>query len=287
MKKLMDLHSHSTYSDGTSTPEELVSLAKKIDLSAIALTDHDTIDGVGEFLELCKEHDIEGITGVEISTLHTIESGIELHILSLNFPYPNDRLKIELETFKNLRESRNEKMADNFCKLGIPITMEELRGESESQVITRAHFANLLIEKGFAKDKKEVFERHLAKDSPAYVEKTMPSSKTVIDLIHSTGGVAVIAHPTLYKLNLEEMEDLCKILKGLGLDGIEVSHSTYTKSQEKYIKDMAERLDLLPCGGSDFHGENKPMVQLGKGKGNQAIPYEYLDAIKERAKKYS
>lgn len=286
MNKLIDLHTHSNSSDGTLTPGELVKLAKSRNISALALTDHDTIAGLDEFLNACNKYDIEGVTGTEISTLHNKLTNLELHILGLNFPFPNDFLGKELKQFEKLREDRNLKMLDNFNKLGFSMTLEDLQGKNKATILTRAHFANVLLEKGYAKDRKEVFEKYLSKTSPAYVEKTMPSSKTVIDLIHKASGVAILAHPNLYGLNLDEVYVLCKELKELGLDGIEVSHSSYKKPQMYRITEIANKLGFVFSGGSDFHGDNKPMINLGSGKGNLAIPYTFLEEIKN-ANKYN
>lgn len=280
MEKLIDLHTHSTDSDGTLTPTELVELAKNRNISALALTDHDTISGLDEFFTACKNNNIEGISGVEISGLHNTFKKFEIHILALNFPFPNNYLHEELKDFKNRRTVRNIEMIEKFNKIGFNMTMEELQGNNPNTIVTRAHFASVLLEKGYVSTRTIAFDNYLSKDCPTYVSKTMPNSEKVIEIIHKSGGVAILAHPTLYKLELDEIKTLCKELKNLGLDGLEVIHSSYTKNQRKYLQNIANELGLFPSGGSDFHGKNKPLIQLGSGKGNLSIPYSILEHIK-------
>lgn len=302
MTKLIDLHTHSTASDGTFSPTELANLGKQIDLSAIALTDHDTIDGLDEFFSACKTVDIEAVSGVEISAMHINSDNyekfvlskdsntttklpenikkFEVHILCLGFPFPNIPLQNALEKFKKGRELRNLKMIKNFNDIGINMTMDLLTNNNPNTVVTRAHFANFLLEHSYVTKRNDAFEKYLSTDSSLYVPKPVPYSKEVIDLIHEHKGLAFLAHPNLYGLNLEQAEVLCKELADMGLDGIEVAHSTYTKGQTKRIKEISDKLGLIYSGGSDFHGANRPLSALGKGKGNLAVPYEFLDVLK-------
>ncbi|MBM6829734.1 PHP domain-containing protein [Anaerotignum lactatifermentans] len=281
----MDLHTHSYCSDGTFSPEGLVILAKKQGLRAIALTDHDTTDGLTLFREAGEKHGMETICGIEFAALWEHRHQPEIHIVGLGFSPNAPALASALTEIKESRDRRNEKMAAQLRAIGLPVTLEEVAKNAGGQIITRAHFANVLLQKHLVPDRAAAFSRYLSPGCPGYVAREFLTPKLCIDTIHAAGGVAVLAHPTLYGLEENGLRELCRELCGFGLDGIECFYSTYTPAQTKQILRLAEEFHLLPSGGSDFHGDNKPDIQLGRGKGNLSIPYSLWEALREKTQK--
>lgn len=276
--KFVDLHVHSNASDGTLTPSEVVQLAKKINLCAMALTDHDTVEGVAEAMAAGKENNIEVIPGVELSCAYISK---EIHIVGLFVDCENTGFLDELTRLKETRNARNEEMAEKCREMGMQITMEELFNEYPDAVITRAHFAALLAKKGYVSSVKDAFDRYLNDHGPCFVPRYKMPCEETIALIHSAGGIAILAHPILYKLGNTELEKLVRYLTKCGLDGIEALYSTYTSGDETLIRKLARENGLLISGGSDFHGTNKPHIRLGVGKGNLKIPYDVLENLKK------
>lgn len=282
-EKYIDLHCHSTFSDGTFTPEELVLLAKKQNLCALALTDHDTIDGLTYFHEAGQKHNLKTISGIEFGALYEYHSKhTEIHIVGLNFDETSPILLNKMDFLHNSREKRNVEMVTKLCNLGFPMTLEEVTQNAGGDIITRAHFANILLQKSYIQTKNEAFQKYLSPGLPAYVEREFLTPSQCIETIHSAGGVAILAHPTLYSMDFGQIKDLCRTLKSQGLDGVEVQYSTYTTRQAKILRKIARELDLAFSGGSDFHGKNKPNIQLGIGKGNLKIPYSYFKELQNR-----
>ncbi len=275
---LVDLHVHSNASDGTLTPSEVVFLAKETGLTAIALTDHDTVDGVAEAVAAGTKYNIEIIPGVELSCAYIAK---EIHIVGLYVDCQNTRFLAELNRLKETRLARNEQMAAKCREHGLDITVEELINEYPDAVITRAHFASFLVKKGYVSSVKDAFDRYLNDHGPCFVPRYKMPCEETIELIHSAGGIAILAHPILYRLNDSELEKLVKYLTKCGLNGIEALYSTYTPSDEIQIRKLARENGLLISGGSDFHGANKPHIQLGTGRGNLKISYDVLDNIKK------
>lgn len=281
---IIDLHVHSTASDGTYTPKEVAELAKKIGLSAIALTDHDTIDGLQEFQETGKALGMETIAGIEFAALWPQHHRPEIHIVGLGFDPKHPALLERMTEIKESRDIRNQKMCEKLSSIGLHITLEEVSANAGGEIITRAHFANVLLQKGYIAKKEDAFSRYISTGLPGYVEREFLSPELCIRTIKEAGGAAVLAHPTLYGLNPEQLEELCKELIPYGLDGIECQYSTYSPAETKAITALAEKLQLLPSGGSDFHGKNKPNIHLGSGKSNLAIPYTFWEELKKRTK---
>ncbi len=281
MEKIIDLHTHSTYSDGSETPWEIVLEAKKKNLYAVALTDHDTIDGIEEFMAAGKEFHLETIPGIEFATSYDGKG--EIHIVGLFLDTKTPLLLEAMDTIQKSRIKRNIKMAERLSSLGFPITLEELEREAGGEIITRAHYALLLVKKGYIKNRQEAFDNLISPGLPGYVERETLSPRACIESIQKSGGVSVLAHPTLYHMDYYEVADMCRSLISYGLDAIECMYSTYTPSQQKKIKQIADNLQLLPSGGSDFHGANKENIALGIGKGNLKIPYQYLKDLKIRS----
>lgn len=282
---IIDLHVHSTASDGTYTPAEVAKLAKTIGLAAIALTDHDTIDGLEEFQKAGAALDIETIAGIEFAALWTKHHRPEIHIVGLGFDPNHPVLSERMKDIKESRNIRNQKMCEKLSSIGLHITLDEVAANAGGEIITRAHFANVLLQKGYIAKKEDAFSRYISTGLPGYVEREFLSPKLCIQTIKEAGGAAVLAHPTLYGLNMEQLEELCAELIPCGLDGIECQYSTYSPSETKAITALAEKMHLLPSGGSDFHGKNKPNIHLGSGKSNLAIPYSFWEELKKRRQK--
>lgn len=279
--KYIDLHVHSNASDGTDTPAELVKRAVSIDLSAFALTDHDTIAGIREAMDAAKAYKKQGkmihvIPGIELSAAY---KGTDIHILGLCIDYRNEAFCNALNKVKEERDRRNEKMAENLAKAGIDISIDKLREEDKDAVLTRAHFAKYLVKTGIVETNQEAFSKFLSSDGPYYVPREYLSPKKGIDLIKMAGGVPVLAHPLLYKLSDARLNELIKDLKEDGLVGIETFYSMNTGFDEAYVKKLANKYDLLMTGGSDYHGTVKPLIKLGVGKGNLKIPYSLLEKL--------
>lgn len=288
--KTIDLHTHSTYSDGSCSVEELFSLAVNAGLSAFALTDHDTVDGYFPLFETASKYNetvsadkkMEVLPGVEISAGY--KKG-DIHILGLLIN-PNDEEFLSLlKTAERERDARNKKMIENLKKAGLPITYEEIVEASPDSIITRAHFGKFLYEKGFVSTYQEAFEKYLGDNTPYYVARKFTTPKDAIEGILKAGGIPVLAHPILYKFPKEELETLVRELVSYGLRGIETIYSTYSENDEAYIRAVAKRFNLLITGGSDFHGAPKPLIKIGVGKGNLRIPYEILEKLREEQKR--
>ena len=275
----IDLHVHSSASDGSLTPEEVVDLAKHAGLTAFALTDHDTVEGVERALVHAKKiKDIEVIPGTELSCYY---NNREIHIVGLFINHKDETFLKELQKLEQAREARNEKMVQNFVDAGIPITLEELKHGNPNSVITRAHFARVLIEKGICKDKTEVFDKYLGIGCPFYLPKPKVTPEHVISLIHQAGGIAILAHPYSYKLSKTEIAHMLDDLIPAGLSGIECYYSTYDDGQMQELRNIACAKKLLISGGSDFHGTVKPDISIGTGHGNLRIPDQLLTAIRK------
>ncbi len=279
---IIDLHTHSTESDGTFSPEALVGHAKELGLSAIALTDHDTVNGLPKARRRAKELGIELVPGIELSTDY---EGMEVHILGYYMDETEPAFLTKLQEFVDGRERRNDQMMELLQKEGFAITMEDLRRENPDSVITRAHISRYLVEHGFVKDKATVFQVYLGDGRRCYVPREKITPFEAIRLIQLGGGLAFFAHPVLCHMEDGRLRSFIQSLKEAGLAGIEAMYSLNRPEDEAYLKRLAEEYGLLVSGGSDFHGENKPDIQLGTGKSNLSIPYQYLAQIKESAAK--
>lgn len=272
------MHVHSTYSDGTNTPKELVEIALKNNLCAIALTDHDTIDGLAEIIQCSKNTNLKIIPGIELSTgFKNLEQ--DVHILGYNINYNETAFVEHIENFQKERDNRNKTMIERMKKDGIDISYEKITLAYPDAVITRAHFARFLMEKGYVSSVREGITKFLSKTSKYYVSRTLITPAQAVEIIKKAGGKAVLAHPLLYGLSDTELNDLIKDLKNYGLDGIEAIYSLHSPDEESYVKKLASKHNLLLSGGSDYHGSNKPDILLGKGKGNLQIPYSLLKKL--------
>ena len=254
----IDLHVHSNCSDGTFTPAGLVSYALKKNLAAIALTDHDTIDGLSELCSAAAQTSLEVVSGIEFSTeFH----GKDVHIVGLDFDYQMPEFLEQLTRFQNSRDIRNQKMIQLLQEEGSDITWEAMKAEYPDAVWTRAHFGKYLLERCFVPR-----------------EKVTPVQ--AVRLIRLAGGIPILAHPMLYHLDDASMDELITSLKKEGLIGIEALYSTYSAEDEAHVRMLAKKYDLVLSGGSDFHGSVKPDIDLGSGRGNLEVPYEFLTNLK-------
>ena len=279
---LCDLHTHSTASDGTARPAEVIRMAKQVGLRAVALTDHDTLDGVPEAAHEAKHMGIEFIPGCEISldgvpgTFHMVGLGVD----------PADRnLAEKLDFVRKGREGRNAEMAAKLRALGHPVTMDEVAAEAGGDVIGRPHFARVLVKRGVVKDFKEAFDRLLGKGRPAYADRERLPLPVAIAAIHGAGGAAVLAHPyTIALHDSAEFEKWLLATRAAGLDGIETVYTEHSASDTEHYRALAVRCGLLESGGSDYHGDNKASTDIGVGKGGLRIPYSFWEALRDRAR---
>ena len=277
----IDLHTHSNCSDGTYSVKELMDYAHEKNLAAIALTDHDTVDGLDEASSYVKENypDMEFVPGIEFST---VEEGKDVHIVGLYIDHHNEEFKKKLGQFIDSRTVRNKKMCRKLSEeAGIPISYEELTSSFPGAVLTRAHYAKFMVDRGYAKSRNEVFDKYIGDNCPYYVEREKISPEEAISYVLEAGGVPVLAHPILYHLSDRKLDALVARLKNAGLKGIEAIYSTYSPSEERQIKELAAKYDLLISGGSDFHGANKPKIDLGIGMGKLFVPEDLLIPIKK------
>lgn len=277
--KYIDLHIHSTCSDGTFTPARLAAYAAEKGLAAFALTDHDTTDGLAEAAEAARLHSIEFVPGIEFSTDY---QGHDIHIVGLDIDPAQAELSEKLRYFRQNRDLRNEEMLSLLRTVGgFDLTIEDLKtAYGQDTVITRAHFGRWLFEHGHVKSISEAFDRYLGDGRPCFVEKKKTRPVTAIRLILGAGGIPILAHPLLYRLSDEELERLIRDLKAEGLMGLEAIYSSNTGLDESKMRRLARRYGLKISGGSDFHGKNKPLIDLGSGRGNLKIPYEVLEELR-------
>ncbi len=281
MGKLCDLHTHSVFSDGTYTPEEIINEALKTGLSAVALTDHNTVDGLDAFILHASDKNIDIAAGVEFSTDY---NGVELHILGLFIKqqYFSHITELMTNVYRG-KEQSNIQLIESLKRVGIVLDYEEIKNSTPNGMINRAHIAGEMMKKGYTHSVKEGFEKYLSVSCGHYKEPERLTSSYIIDFIRSIGAVSVLAHPFL---NLDE-DGLLRFLSspdGKGLNGMECYYSLNDdETTEKSLR-IADQFGLIYSGGSDFHGERKPDISLGAGKGNLHIPYECYLKLKEKAK---
>jgi predicted metal-dependent phosphoesterase TrpH len=274
----VDLHIHTTASDGVMSPSEIVRYAKGKGLQAIAITDHDTIGGLGEGLSEGEKIGFEVIPGIEISAEHSPGS---MHLLGFFIDIHHPLLIERLEYLQKARKERNPKMVEKLNQLGIKITYDEVVKASGGGQIGRPHFAQVLIEKKYVRSFQEAFDRFLKKGAPAYVEKFRFTPKEALYFINEAKGVAVLGHPNTLGMNgYSELEDLLLKLIENGLKGIEVYYPEHSPLEIAQFKNLAERYGLLVTGGTDYHGIEKNGLDIGVGRGEMRLPYSMVEALK-------
>ncbi|MDW2796968.1 PHP domain-containing protein [Clostridium boliviensis] len=273
----VDLHVHSNASDGTLTPAKIVELAAQKGLSAFALTDHDTIEGIPEAQKAAQNLPLEVIPGIEISCVYL---GEEIHILGLYVDLSDKEFLAQTDHLKDIRIKRNEEMISRFQKAGIDITLSEVQAGNPDTVITRAHFARILLEKGYVKSMDQAFKKYLSYTGPYCPRKEKITPEHAMKMLGNCGASPVLAHPYQYHLGDKKTEELVSFLKELGLHGLEVYHSSNNQHESGKLKKLAKKYQLFPTGGSDFHGSNKPDIDLGTGRGGLRVSALLLDDIK-------
>ncbi len=281
MTDRIDLHTHTTASDGTLRPRELVRLADASGLRALAVTDHDTVDGLEEAVSAGDELGLEVVPGVEIS----VEIGLgSMHLLGyfLN-PQQPSALSKRLSILQQARADRNPRIIAKLNRLGMDITMEEVKRHSGEGQMGRPHIAYTLMAKGYVPGVQAAFDRYLKKGQPAYEEKFRFDPHGAFSLIHDAGGLSSLAHPYTITRDDDELENRIRMFKSMGLAALEVYYPEHTPEMVRSYTRLARKYDLLVTGGSDFHGDHKPEIRLGRGKGNLYIPYRVLEALKRRA----
>jgi 3',5'-nucleoside bisphosphate phosphatase len=281
MDKYIDLHTHSTASDGSLRPRELVRYAQEKGICAIALTDHDTVDGLSDAMDEAEKIGIEVIPGVEIG----VDFAPEMHILG--YFSKNDYVKIR-EVLINLRKSRDErnpKIIGKLRELGFDISMQEVEDEAKGLVVGRPHIAKVLMDKGYVDTVSEAFDKYLGSGKPAHFKKDKLTPGQGIQEITKAGGIAVLAHPIYLGKNNPQLDELLETLVTYGLKGIEAHYVTNTRDDTGNLLRLALKHRLLVTGGSDFHGSFKPDVEIGTGHGNLQIPYELLEKLKGALRK--
>jgi predicted metal-dependent phosphoesterase TrpH len=282
---MIDLHVHTNFSDGTLSPEKVVQRAKFRGLTAIAITDHDTLAGIAEAMTEGKNAGIEIVPGVEISALE--EHG-NLHILGYFIDPEDKELGNALEFLRNGRKERIPRMLRKLAAHDMPITLEEIEREAPGGVPGRPHVANVMIYHGYVRSIPEAFEKYLRKGAPAYEDKVKLPPDQAIAAIRKAGGIPVLAHPfSLEEGNADKLLTRVEMLKHLGLMGIEAYYPSHTKEQTRTYMEIAEKLDLCVTGGTDFHGANKPDTELGRISNGGPLPYALLEGLKNRLKAVS
>jgi len=276
---MIDLHTHSTASDGSCTPSELIKEAIEKKLYAIALTDHDTISGLEEFENNAEKMGFSrAVSGVELSVRLRENS---VHLCGLFINRNCEELISLLQWIRQKRNERNEKIIHNFNKLGYKITHEEFNEIAQGESQGRPHMASILVSKGYFASIQEVFDKLLKKGGNVYVERELPSPETAINIIKIAGGLPIWAHPFASKnIDRKNFRSDLKYLKSLGLVGIEAYYSTYTREIQEYLISVAKEENLLISGGSDYHGKLMDSVKLGEGMGGMCIPNEIFDNLR-------
>lgn len=276
----IDLHIHSTTSDGTMSPVELVHYAHKKGLSAIAITDHDTIEGVDQALAAGRRIGLEVVPGIELSVKYSIHN---VHLLGYLFDYEHKELHIALNQLQIGRVERNKEIIFKLNQLGLTLHLDELEKSAGSGQTGRPHIARLMVEKGFVQSMDEAFEKYLGQGGLAYTSRFIYEAKEAIGLIKQAGGIAVLAHPLQLDKSVDNLDIALHHLRDIGLDGIEVYYPNHTRPFRKRLIALAEKYSLLMTGGSDYHGNIRPGTTLAGGK-NVSVPAHLLDDMKQRVR---
>ena len=273
---MVDLHVHSTFSDGTETPTALVKLAASLGLTALALTDHDTVEGVEEFADACRSAGLAGLPGIEWNC--ETDTG-KLHVLTFGVRPGSAALEALLKQVREGRAARNREIFRRMKADGIPVTEEDVRRQTSGEVVARPHFAAALVAKGVVPDLATAYERYFGNGRIYDLPRFQPSAAAVAEVARSMGGVAVVAHPYLWRKAQNELDAGLAKLRDAGIEGVEVFYSTHSPEQTALLRRRAQEMGWLATGGSDFHGANKPDIHLGCGFGGLVIPDEAAESL--------
>ena len=278
----IDLHIHSTASDGSLTPAEIIDHAQKLNLAAIAITDHDSIYGSKEALRTGIPPSVKFLTGVEISAAHPafFPGSGSFHILGYGIRLDNHALNQTLNKLREARKNRNPKIIKRLNELGFKISLEDVKLTVADGQLGRPHIAYAMIKKGFVESMDEAFDKFLGAGKPAYVDKERIGCEQAIKMIRGARGVPVLAHPALLNIDDDwQMDELIRNLIKIGIRGIEVYYPEHSSEQTQLYKELAIKYDLLMTGGTDFHGSITPKIKMGTGKGNLFIPYKLYEQL--------
>ncbi len=277
----IDLHAHTWYSDGTHSPTELVALAAEAGLAALAVTDHDTTEGLAEARRAGVAHGLEVLSGCEIST--AVPASV-VHILAYAFDEQDAPFQALLARVRADRDRRNEAIRARLDALGVPVSDAEVRREAVGRVVARPHFAAAMVRKGYVEHGREAFDRFLRDGGPAWVRVSMPDPEEAIRATVAAGGVAVLAHPRQMGLETERAyREVVARLAAAGLGGVEADHPSHDANWRQRFRALADELGLVATGGSDFHGRAKPHVRLGVGDGTIQVTYDTWERLRARA----
>jgi predicted metal-dependent phosphoesterase TrpH len=274
----IDLHIHSLFSDGTHTPAEIVKIAKQRGLSAISITDHDTLSGTDEAIVAGEEYGIEVVSGIELSVYH---NDIEMHILGYLLDHSDKKITKRIIKLQTARNERNKKIVEKLNCLGIAIRHNEVKAVSKIGQTGRPHIAKVLHKKGLVRTFNDAFEKYLRKGAPAYVPRFVYSAEEAINMIKDAGGFAVLAHPVQVDNTFTTLQKIIDELVALGLDGVELYYPTHSGKIRKRIRKITQKHDLLFTGGSDYHGDIRPGTSLAGGV-NVHVPAELLEKMKQK-----
>jgi predicted metal-dependent phosphoesterase TrpH len=278
----IDLHIHSTASDGSLAPSEIIHQAQKLNLAAIAITDHDSLEGSKEVTQAGIPSSLKFLTGVEISAAYPpfFPGSGSFHILGYGIQLDDSVLNQTLAKLQRARKNRNPEILRKLSSLGIRLTLEEIRNEVGPGQIGRPHIARAMVKKGIVKSIDEAFDHFLGAGKPAYVNKYRIECARAIEIIYRAGGVPVLAHPGLLPIDSDkDLDHLIANLKAIGIKGIEAYYPEHTSRQIALYAGLAARYDLLMTGGTDFHGSITPNIKMGSGTGDLFIPYELYEKL--------
>lgn len=276
---LVDLHVHTTASDGVYTPRETVRRAAEAGLRALAVTDHDTVAGVADAVAAGQECGVEVVPGVEISA--EFERGA-CHILGYFIDVSDEPLRATLAEARESRNRRNREILDKLRDLGFELSLNDVRARAGGGSVTRAHFAAAMLEKRYVRSWDEAFDRYLGRGKPANVYRKRMAPERAIDVIHGAGGLAVLAHPRQLNRPQAEVARIIERLAAEGLDGLETQSPDHSASCARQYRALSERLGLLEAGGTDWHGRADSDIRLGVGTGAIRVPYAVVEAMKDR-----
>ena len=276
--KYIDLHIHSAVSDGTDSPAQIVQKAAELGLAAVAITDHDTVAGCAEAAAEGEKLGVEAVSGVELTSRY----GRTIHILGYYLRTNSPVLTRTLDGILAERDHRNRKMAALMAADGIPIDYDEMKRRFGAS-IGRPHFGDMLVELGLAESVQDAFDRFIEKGQRYYLPRKMLSIERSAEVIREAGGVPVLAHPFQYRLEESALRQLIEHCMDHGLLGLECRYSLYDEEQSQYLLKLAREYGLIPTGGSDYHGGNKPHLALGSGTGQLAVPAAWLEPLRSMA----